>query len=141
LVVTDTYAFQSLSFPNVGLYFDGTKVALVAKNGTPTDNVELGVNSAAAGSFVKVNTPAGAARHEINGNGNVSFSCPNNIGNQLMSLTQNDVDEPFIDFIATEAGNATNPLSSLTTPGAVQGAIQIWVNGSKEWLMRYADPS
>lgn len=50
-------------------------------------------------------------------------------------------DNGFIDFRATEDADATSALSSLTTAGALQGFIQVLINGTAEWIPRYADPS
>jgi hypothetical protein len=138
LVVSDTYAFQSLTFPNIGFYFDATKVALTARNNDAVaaqrDTVELGVSTAAAGSFLKVNTPTAGARHEINGDGNVTFSSPTDIGNQLMILDQNDVDEPFIDFQGATAADAVATISTLNNSGATTDHLQIFLNGVKAWI-------
>lgn len=51
------------------------------------------------------------------------------------------LDVGFVDFVASEDADATSALSSLTTSGAIQGHIQVEINGTKRWLAFLADPS
>lgn len=60
--------------------------------------------------------------------------------NQCMILDQNAASS-FIDYQGTAAANTTDPVSTLTTSGAIQGHLQIEVNGVKRWLAFLADPS
>lgn len=59
---------------------------------------------------------------------------------EVVSLRQNG-DAGFIDFSGVEAGNTTDPVSSLSTAGTIDKWIQIELNGSKRWLPAYNDPS
>lgn len=63
-----------------------------------------------------------------------------NAANQTMILLQNAASS-FIDYAGTAAANTTDPISTLTTSGAVQGHLQIEVNGVKRWVAFLADPS
>ncbi len=54
---------------------------------------------------------------------------------------QQDAANAFMNLVGTAAANTTDPISTLTTPGAVTGAIQIDVNGTKGWITLRADPS
>jgi hypothetical protein len=62
-------------------------------------------------------------------------------GAPVIELDQSDESEEFIEFDGTEAATTTTSLSTLTTSGAVQGHIQITINGTKRWLAYSADPS
>lgn len=59
----------------------------------------------------------------------------------VLYLDQGDVSEPFTNYVGTSAASAANSLSSWTTGNAVQGHIQIDVNGVKRWLRFYDDPT
>jgi hypothetical protein len=59
----------------------------------------------------------------------------------VLTLEQDDVSEPFIDFVGTSSTGAANSLSTGTTAGAAAGWIQIDINGAKQWLQYFADPS
>ena len=59
----------------------------------------------------------------------------------VATLEQDDTDEPFIDFVGTEAATTSATISTLTTSGAVQKHIQIDANGTKYWIALLADPS
>lgn len=50
-------------------------------------------------------------------------------------------DLPFFDFIGTADADTTSAISTHTTSGAIQGHIQIDINGTKRWLAFLADPS
>jgi hypothetical protein len=47
----------------------------------------------------------------------------------------------FLDFVGNADATTTDPVSTNTTAGALQGFLQIEVNGTKYWLPFYADPS
>lgn len=59
---------------------------------------------------------------------------------QAMKIQQNAASS-FIDYRGTITADTVNPISSLTTPGATQGFIQIEINGVKRWIQFVADPS
>ena len=80
-------------------------------------------------------------RLTINHSGHIQLSCDNDVGTQLLTLDQNDADKPFIDFQGTTGADTTSSISTLTTSGAVQGHIQIEINGTKRFLAILADPS
>lgn len=55
-----------------------------------------------------------------------------------LNLDQDDVDEDFIYFEGTSAGDSTKSLSSSTgTTGAKQGAIRVSINGTDRWIRFY----
>ena len=59
----------------------------------------------------------------------------------VLALHQDDVDDSFINFDGTAGADTTSSVSTLTTSGAVQGHIQIEINGVKRWIPFVADPS
>lgn len=50
-------------------------------------------------------------------------------------------DNDFIELQGNTGANTTASISTLTTPGAVAGWLQVQVNGSKRWIPFYQDPS
>ena len=59
-------------------------------------------------------------------------------GISCLNLDQDDVDEDFIYFEGTSAGDSTKSLSSSTgTTGAKQGAIRVSINGTDRWIRFY----
>jgi len=55
-----------------------------------------------------------------------------------LNLDQDDVDEDFIYFEGTSAGDSTRSLSSSTgTTGGKQGAIRVSINGTDRWIRFY----
>lgn len=61
--------------------------------------------------------------------------------NKVVLLTQNAASS-FIDYAGTAAGNATDPISTLTTSGATTHHLQIEINGVKAWIaVSTTDPS
>jgi len=55
-----------------------------------------------------------------------------------LNLDQDDVDEDFIYFEGTSAGDSTRSLSSSTgTTGGKQGAIRVSINGVDRWIRFY----
>jgi len=68
---------------------------------------------------------------EVNQNSTVgAISC--------LNLDQDDVDEDFIYFEGTSAGDSTRSLSSSTgTTGGKQGAIRVSINGVDRWIRFY----
>lgn len=59
---------------------------------------------------------------------------------EVIHITQNAASS-FVDYRGTPAANTTDPISTLTTSGAIQGHIQVEINGTKRWLAFLADPS
>ena len=62
---------------------------------------------------------------------------------ECLHLVQNSTGAgcSFVRYSATAAANTTNPISTLTTTGTIQGHIQIEINGVKRWIPFYGDPS
>ena len=59
-------------------------------------------------------------------------------GISCLNLDQDDVDEDFIYFEGTSAGDSTRSLSSSTgTTGGKQGAIRVSINGVDRWIRFY----
>ena len=50
-------------------------------------------------------------------------------------------DEGFFNFKATADADATSAISTLTTSGAIQGHVQMEINGVKRWFAFLADPA
>lgn len=59
---------------------------------------------------------------------------------ECLGLSQLDITEGFINFEATSAASAVNPISSLTTPGIISGFVRGEVNGVDAWIPTYGDP-
>ena len=56
----------------------------------------------------------------------------------VLKLDQGDVDDSFIDFIGTTAGDSTRSLSiSTATASAKFGAIRVEINGVHKWIRVY----
>ena len=56
----------------------------------------------------------------------------------VLKLDQADIDDSFIDFIGTSAGDSTRSVSSSTGTGSTKvGAIMIEVNGVTKWIRIY----
>jgi len=56
----------------------------------------------------------------------------------VLKLDQADIDDSFIDFIGTSAGDSTRSISSSTGTGSTKvGAIMIEVNGVTKWIRIY----
>jgi hypothetical protein len=63
------------------------------------------------------------------------------LGQQLVTLDQDDTDQPFIDFQGNTGANATASISTFTTGGTIQGYVQVEINGTKRWIPFYSDPT
>ena len=56
----------------------------------------------------------------------------------VLKLDQADIDDSFIDFIGTSAGDSTRSISSSTGTGSTKvGAIRIEINGVHKWIRVY----
>ncbi len=121
----------------LGIYDDGVVVFV----DTVTTGVAVEVSDADAltsGTIAEFtsNSSSGTARNLVEViNDNTAATAANNI------YLKQDAANSFIEFVGTSAGTTTDPLSTLTTPGALTGYIQIKINGSKFWIPYYADPS
>ena len=66
----------------------------------------------------------------------------NAVGNiPVLRLIQDDTGEPFTRYDGTAAGTVTNPITTHKTSGAIDGHIQIEINGVKRWIAFTLDPS
>lgn len=59
----------------------------------------------------------------------------------VLILDQADVSEEFIDFIATAAADAVNPISTWTTGNTIQGFVRASVNGTPRYFPFYDAPT
>lgn len=73
--------------------------------------------------------------------GQTILSSLSTLAAQLLTLDQNDTDQPFIDFQGNSAADATASVSTFTTGNAVQGHVQMEINGTKRWFRFYDDPT
>lgn len=62
------------------------------------------------------------------------------LGQQLVTLDQDDTDQSFIDFQGNTGANATASLSTFTV-AVLNGYIQVEINGTKKWIAYYNDPT
>lgn len=58
-----------------------------------------------------------------------------------LKLDQGDVSEGFIDLVAASAGSTTNPLTTWTTGGAINGFFRVEINGVSKWVPYYTAPT
>lgn len=58
----------------------------------------------------------------------------------VVTVTQGDDNEPFINYVGTSAGDATKNISTLTV-AAIGGYARVAINGTDKWIPFYADPS
>ncbi len=98
------------------------------------DNSETPIISGTMGTnLVGVNTLSHNATLNVVSDAADSVEC--------VELEQLDLSETFVNFKATSAAATTNPVSSFTTSGSVQGHIKIQINGVDRWLPFYDNPS
>ena len=62
------------------------------------------------------------------------------LAQQLVTLDQDDTDQPFIDFQGNTGADATASISTRTV-ATINGYIQIEINGTKKWIAYYNDPT
>lgn len=60
---------------------------------------------------------------------------------EAMRITQSAATYPLVFFGGTSGGDTSATISTLTTPGALQGFLQCTIGGAKRWIPFYADPS
>ena len=71
----------------------------------------------------------------------LTVSCKSDLGQQAVTIDQDDVDKAFIDFQGTsEAGDSKN-LTSWDTGATLQGYLKIEINGTARWLPFYDEPT
>jgi hypothetical protein len=58
-----------------------------------------------------------------------------------LELDQDDVDVEFVEFDGAEGADATSSISTRVGFGALGGWLQITVNGTKQWIAFYDDPT
>lgn len=58
-----------------------------------------------------------------------------------VTITQSDTDQPFVDFVGTSAASSGASLSSWTTGGAINGFVQVKINGTAKWMPYYTAPT
>lgn len=59
----------------------------------------------------------------------------------VVTIEQADTDEPFENFVGSEAASSATSLSSWTTGGAINGFIRVAVNGTDRWIPTYTAPT
>jgi hypothetical protein len=56
----------------------------------------------------------------------------------VLKLDQADIDDTFIDFIGTTAGDSTRSISTSTATGSAKfGAVMVEINGVTKWIRIY----
>lgn len=63
------------------------------------------------------------------------------VGQQAVTIDQNDADQAFIDFQGTSTANADNSISSWTTGASIEGFIWVEINGVKKRMAYYDEPT
>lgn len=58
-----------------------------------------------------------------------------------LNVTQNDDDEPFVDYNGTTAASAAKSLSSWTAGNTIQGFVRVAINGADFWMPYYNAPT
>jgi hypothetical protein len=64
----------------------------------------------------------------------LEVSGDSDVGQQIVTLDQNDADQPFIDFQGSTGADTTSSISTNTTSGSTTHHIQIEINGTKAWI-------
>ena len=71
----------------------------------------------------------------------LTVSCSSTLGQQAVTIDQDDVDQAFIDFQGTsEAGDSKN-LTSWTTGATLQGYLKVEISGTARWVPFYSAPT
>ena len=138
---TDSYAFSSEVARDAGMVFNTTSAYFAFRNTTGTENARVSAQSSGE-SWFRLFDQAGTEYFEGSGVGFITITSPTDVGQASLVIDQNDIDQPFIDFQGTAAGNATASISTFTgTDGADAGWIQVDINnGTKRWIKIYEDP-
>lgn len=74
-------------------------------------------------------------------NGRTVFDATTTTGQAVVTMQQDDADEPFYNVVGTSAANTTNNITTFTTGATVQGHFRIAVNGTDFWLPYYSAPT
>lgn len=59
----------------------------------------------------------------------------------VLTVTQADTDQEFINLVGTSAASSGASLSSWTTGGAIDGFIRVAINGTDKWIPHYTAPT
>jgi len=136
---------------------------------TTTDNVVVGddlvftsanaVQNFTGASWAKINTvngilylnydyPTNSVNVGRSGNnlthsifGPTEVETTSTVGQQALTIDQNDADQAFTDHQGTIAASAASNISSWTAGNSIQGFIKMEVNGSAVWMPYYDAPS
>lgn len=60
---------------------------------------------------------------------------------EAVAIDMHANDAGFVNYIGTAAANATSPISTFTTAGALAGFVQQEINGASQWFAFYDDPT
>jgi len=71
----------------------------------------------------------------------LTVSCSDTLGQQAVTIDQDDEDQAFIDFQGTSEAGVTKNISTHPTAGALAGWVKIEINGTGRWVPFYQDPS
>lgn len=118
-----------------GLYTDNSNVAFGSISNHPigifTNNGGFQMVLTTGGHFgVGANPPE--SRLEV--------QTTSTIGNQAVTIDQDDADQAFIDFQGTSAASAANNISTWTV-ATIAGYVKIEINGAAYWMPYYDAPT
>jgi hypothetical protein len=71
----------------------------------------------------------------------LTVSCSSTLGQQAVTIDQDDEDQAFIDYQGTSEAGVTKNISTHPTAGTLQGWIKVEINGTGRWIPFYDDPS
>lgn len=71
----------------------------------------------------------------------LTVSCNSDLGQQAVTIDQDDVDQAFIDYQGTSEAGVTKNISTHGSAGALSGWIKVEINGTGRWIPYYEDPS
>jgi hypothetical protein len=71
----------------------------------------------------------------------LTVSCSSTLGQQAVTIDQDDQDQAFIDYQGTSEAGVTKNISTHPTAGTLQGWIKVEINGTGRWIPFYDDPS
>lgn len=128
--ITTGYGFRLLEALTSSGGSIGTYIGLQIRNQTAaTDNWSMQIGNAKSyhvGSCMIGQASEPETLFEIQSN--------SAIGQQMITLDQDDDDQPFVDYQATVGPTATAAITNLTRSGATTHHIQIEINGTKAWI-------
>lgn len=129
---------------------NATVGTLTSSGGITTNGANIMNTPGTSSTVLTINASMNSGRglHVISANANTSSRAlvlienTNSaaVGAIPLQFTQN-APTGYMNFGGASGANTTAPVSTLTTPGSIQGFIQVLIDGTKRWIPFYGDPS